>query len=390
MEGGINLKSICGGCTILIAFLIVCASATSLSSPQVELKRVPDNGIQPQVAVDQSGTVHLVYFKGDPSQGDLFYAQSSDAEKFSDPIRVNSVPGTAIAIGNIRGARIAVGRHGNVYVVWNGSPKLGKPALGRTPMLFSKLNETGTAFEPERNLIHTAYGIDGGGGIAADQQGRVYVFWHAPIPGKQGEEFRRVWVTRSEDDGRSFEPERIAWDQPTGACGCCSLNALADREGRIYVLFRSAQEMVHRDMYLLESRDHGSTFEGSDVSKWNLSYCAMSSEAFVSGAAATFAAWETEKQVRFGPIDPANATASDSAVSLDGANQKYPSLALNRDGLLLVSWTEGLGWNRGGSVHWQLFDKGKRVGDPGGADGVPTWSLVAAYARRNGNFVVLY
>jgi hypothetical protein len=131
------------------------------------LKRVPEGGIQPQVAVDQNGTAHLVYFKGDPAQGDLFYAQSKDGKSFSAPIRVNSVPGTAIAIGNIRGARIAVGGHGNVYVVWNASPKLGNPALGRSPMLFSRLNASHSAFEPERNLIHTAYGIDGGGGIAA-------------------------------------------------------------------------------------------------------------------------------------------------------------------------------------------------------------------------------
>lgn len=377
------------------AILIACLSLfsaypRSVSSPQVELKRVPDGGIQPEVAAGSDGTVHLVYFKGDPSQGDLFYAKSKDGLNFSNPIRVNSVEGTAVAIGNIRGPRIAVGRWGNVYITWNASQKLGNPALGRSPMLFSRLNASRTAFESERNLIHTAYGIDGGGGIAADQQGRVYVFWHAPIPGKQGEEFRRVWVTRSEDDGRSFEPERMAWDQPTGACACCSLDAFADQAGRIYILFRSAHEMVHRDMYLLESSDHGSTFKGSDISNWNLGYCAMSSEAFVSGPAETFAAWETEKQVHFGAIKPANATARDSAVSLDGTNQKYPALALNRDGLLLVSWTEGMGWKRGGSVHWQIFDKGKRVGEAGSADGVPAWSLVAGYATRNGNFVVLY
>jgi hypothetical protein len=356
----------------------------------VELKRVPDGGIQPEVAVGSDGTVHLVYFKGDPSKGDLFYAKSRDGLNFSNPIRVNSIEGTAVAIGNIRGARIALGRLGSVYVAWNGSAKLGNPASGRTPMLFSTLNPTHTAFEPERNLIHTAYGIDGGGGIAADQQGRVYVFWHAPIPGKRGEEFRRVWVTRSEDDGTSFEPERIAWDQPTGTCGCCSLNAFADKAGRIYVLFRSAHEIVHRDMYLLESTDHGSTFRGSDISKWNLSYCAMSSEAFVSASGETFAAWETEKQVRFGLINPANATANDSVVSADGANQKYPSLAFNRNGLLLVCWTEGMGWARGGSVHWRIFDKGQRPSAGGNADGVPSWSLVAAYAQPDGNFVILY
>ena len=376
--------------------LVICAAFLVLGFsrnphvPQVELKRVPDGGIQPQVAVDRDGTVHLVYFKGDPAGGDLFYARSEDGLTFTRPIQVNSVPGTAIAIGNIRGARIALGRNGTVFIVWNGSAKLGNPALGRTPMLFSRLERGREAFEPERNLIHIAHGIDGGGGIAADRSGRVYVFWHAPIPGKKGEEFRRVWMTRSEDDGRSFERERIAWDEPTGACGCCSLNAFADDKGKVYVLFRSAQQTIHRDMYLLESSDHGASFKGSDISKWDVGYCVMSSEAFASGTAGTFAAWETEKQVHYGLINPAKAAASDSVVSVSGANQKYPSLALDRDGLLLAAWTEGMGWKRGGSLHWQLFDRNERIGEPGSADGVPAWSLVAAYARRNGDFVVLY
>ncbi len=365
------------------------AFSREIQAPRVALKRVPDGGIQPQVAVDSNRTIHLVYFKGDPAHGDLFYTRSNDGESFSASIRVNSVPGAAVAIGNIRGPRIAVGRNGNVFVAWNASSKLGNAALGRSPMLFSKLDQSRSAFEPERNLIHTAYGIDGGGGIAADQQGRVYVFWHAPIPGRRGEQFRRVWMARSQDDGASFEPERIAWDQPSGACGCCSLNAYADPAGRIYVLFRSTQEMVHRDMYLIESTDHGSSFRGSNISKWNVSYCVMSSEGFATGPTGTFAAWETEKQVHFGPIDSAKATADDAAVS-NGSNQKYPSLAINREGLLLVSWTEGMGWKRGGSLHWQIFEKGKPVGKSGSVDGVPVWSVVASYGRRNGNFVVLY
>lgn len=361
------------------------------SAADVELKRVPNGGIQPQVAVDSFGTVHLLYFKGNPAEGDLFYSKSVDGINFSDPIRVNSVPGSAVALGNIRGGRLALGRCGNVYVVWNGSSKLGNPAEGRSPMLFSRLNETRTAFEPERNLIQKAYGIDGGGGIAADQQGRVYVFWHAPSPGKQGEAFRRVWMARSENDGASFAPERAISDESTGACGCCSLNAYSDRDGRVYVLFRSAQEMVHRDMYLLESTDHGGTFHGADVSKWNVGYCVMSSEAFASSPTQTFAAWETEKKIHLGHIDPGSATSTDHVLSSDSANQKYPSLATNRKGLLLASWTEGMGWKRGGSVHWQLLNSaGKPLKESGAVDGVPAWSLVATYARRDGRFVVLF
>lgn len=379
--------------SVLIACcaLAVSASPRSFSVPHVVLKRVPEGGIQPQTAVDQNGTVHLVYFRGDPSEGDLFYSRSKDGIRFSDPIRVNSVSGTAVAIGNIRGARLAVGRRGRVYVVWNGSRKTADPAQGHSPMLYTRLDDAGTAFEAERNLIHTAYGIDGGGGLAADQRGRVYVFWHAPIPGRRGEDSRRVWMTRSDDDGKIFEPERVVWDQPTGACGCCSLAAYADPSGRLDILFRSAKEVVHRDMYLLESKDHGETFSGADISKWNIGACVMSSEAFASGPQGTVAAWETEKQIHFGFVhsDPANMT--DSAVSKEIKNEKYPSLAINHSGLVLVAWTEGMGWKRGGSVRWQLVDStGRSLGNPRGTDGVPAWSLVSAYPQKNGNFVVLY
>ncbi|PYT29671.1 MAG: hypothetical protein DMG58_15890, partial [Acidobacteria bacterium] len=89
-----------------------------------------------------------------------------------------------------------------------------------------------------------------------------------------------MWIARSTNDGATFEREKPVWDRATGACGCCGLNVFADRKGTVYVLYRSATEVVHRDMYLMVSKDHGQTFEGTDVSKWNVGYCVMSSEAF--------------------------------------------------------------------------------------------------------------
>lgn len=359
--------------------------------PAVRLERVPSGGIQPQVAEDASGTIHLVYFKGDPAHGDLYYTESKDGLNFSNPLKVNSVPGSAIAIGNIRGARIALGRNGIVFVIWNGSSKVGDPAKLQSPLLFSRLRPGERAFEPERNLIHSAVGLDGGSGIAADDQGRVFVFWHAPLPGGKDEQSRRVWMTRSNDDGATFAPEVVAWNEPVGACGCCSLDAYADPKGTIYVLFRSANQMVHRDMYLLASEDHGASFHGSDISKWTLGYCAMSSEAFANGRAGTYAAWETEKQVLVGKVNDDGQTVHQWPVLTDSANQKYPALAVNRKGVVLAAWTEGMKWNRGGRVEWRAFEPdGKAVGTPGSADGVPAWSLVAAYPLRNGSFVVLY
>ncbi len=374
----------------LLGYVVVAQANT----PTVELKRVPEGGIQPQVAVGPDGIIHLVYFKGDPQAGDLYYSRSSDGgTNFSAPIRVNSAAGTAIATGNIRGARIAIGRRGLVYITWNGSSLAAGANGGRTPMLYTRLSAAGKGFEPERNLIHSAYGIDGGGSIAADQSGNVYVFWHAPMPTRQANEAnRRVWVASSSDDGRIFQPEKIAWNEPVGACGCCSLDAYAGRAGRLFVLFRSAKDIVHRDMYLLVSNDHARSFTGTDISKWNVGYCVMSAEAFAQGKSGVIAAWETEKQIHFGRIDPATFRVEDKTpAGPPGVNRKYPALAEDANGSTLVAWTEGMRWKKGGSLGWELVGRdGKPRGSPGHADGVPVWSLVAAFARPDGNFTILY
>src|SRR5262249_54300821 len=150
---------------------------------KVTLLRVPNRGIQPQVAVDANATVHLIYFHGDAGAGDIYYCQADDGRKFTQPLRVNSEPGSAIAIGNIRGAHLALGKKGRVHVAWNGSDKA-KPRgpENALPMMYTRMNDQSTAFEPERNVIHQAIGLDGGGSVAADDRGNVYVAWHASEP----------------------------------------------------------------------------------------------------------------------------------------------------------------------------------------------------------------
>ncbi len=370
--------------------------ASARVSPGVSVVRVPAGGIQPQV-VEQDGIVHMIYFVGDPKKGDLFYIRSTDyGATFTAPIRVNQRPGSAIAVGNIRGAQLALGSKGRVHVAWNGAyqediPGVAEPYMN-VPMLYTRLNEAGTVFEPERNLIHKARGLDGGGSIAADLDGNVYVFWHAPLPGQTGEENRRIWMAKSSDDGKSFAPEVVAYERPTGVCGCCGMRAFADKGGSLYVLFRSATNVVNRDMYLLASTDRGRTFQGVDISKWNVGACVMSSASLAQASAGVVTAWETEKQVYFSRVKAATDEIA-SPVPAPGppGNRKYPAVVANNRNETLLAWTEGMGWNKGGVAVWQVFDQD---GHPetlrGKAEGVPAWSLVAAFSRPDGSFVVVY
>jgi len=372
---------------------------------KVRLIRVPNGGIQPQVAVDKKGAVHLIYFKGDPGHGDVYYVRSKDwGATFSSPIQANSEQGTAVAAGTIRGARIALGENGRVHVAWNGSSKssIRGPLIPEMPsdspynglpMLYTRLNAAGTAFEKERNLMTFTFGLDGGGSVAADRSGKVYVAWHGKRLGDpDGEDGRSVWIARSRDGGKDFFAEARAYKEPTGACGCCGLSIFTGSNGTVYVLYRTAKEIVHRDMYLLVSKDDGKTFTGRLVDKWNIGACPMSSMAFAEGPGVVTAAWQTEEQVYYATIDPTTLQMSDAIPALGkGKLRKYPALAVNSTGETILVWTEGTGWGKGGSLAWHVYSKdGKPTGEKGGVADLPAWSFGAAFSRPDGGYTIIY
>src|SRR3954465_5839127 len=196
----------------LFALSLIATTAPAAPAPSVRIStvRVPDGGIQPQAVTDADGRIHRVYFKGEPAAGDLFYVRSDNAGRtFTPPLRVNSQPGAAIAIGTVRGAQVAVGRNGRIHVAWMGAKPETSGTIKANPMLYTRLSPDGKSFEPQRNLIGSHPGLDGGGSVAADGEGNVFIAWHAPRSGKpEGEDARQVFLTRSTDDGETFEPER--------------------------------------------------------------------------------------------------------------------------------------------------------------------------------------
>ncbi|HYN09734.1 MAG TPA: hypothetical protein VES67_20295 [Vicinamibacterales bacterium] len=378
----------------VVAVLIPVTAARSIHHSRddvVRLVRLPPGGIQPQAAVDDKGVVHVVYFAGEPAAGDLFYAQLANDGTFSKAIRVNSEAGSAIATGTVRGARLAVGRPGRVHVAWNGSSRATpKTTSGSTPMLYARMNEARTGFEPQRNVLQFAVGIDGGGAVAADARGRVIVAWHAGGPDSRGEGDRRVWLAESADDGRTFARERAVSSIETGACGCCGMDGLINARGEMFLLYRSAREVMNRDSYLLASKDAGKTFRTVLLQRWGVGACPMSTYDLVEANGVLLAAWETGGQVQYARVDAD--IQKPTMISPSGAQpRRHPSLAVNARGEVLMAWSEGTGWNRGGAVAWQVFDQTGRALEPAGrAAGMPVWGLSATIARPDGGFTIIY
>jgi hypothetical protein len=385
--------------TITFTLTVATVAALSLHSthvrareiPQVGLLRTPQDGFQPQTVLDRDGALHMIYFKGDASAGDIEYVRrAADGKDFSQPIRVNSEPESAVAIGTVRGPQIAIGRNGRVYVIWFGSRAHASPP-DTIPVFFSRMNNSDRAFEPQRNLMQYATGGDGGISIAADARGAVYAVWHA-LGAEPGEGHRRVYLARSTDDGKTFAREVAISPPALGACGCCGMRAFADERGTLFILYRAAAENVHRDMTLLISTDHGVTFHDTTVGPWELNACPMSTAYLSEGGERVRAAWESAGQVYFDSVEPVSLkVTAPIAAPGESNNRKHPAVAANVNGQVLMVWTEGTGWSRGGSLAWQLFDNaGNPISAEGHAPGVPVWGLPSVFADRKGNFTIIY
>ncbi|MCI0349264.1 MAG: hypothetical protein L0Z53_07560 [Acidobacteriales bacterium] len=386
-------------CSVAILWLALTgfqqANSISTEGGKVKLVRTPNNGLQPQVVTDERGTLHLIYFAGDPHDGDIFYIRREAGKNdFSDPIRVNSQPGSAVAVGTIRGAHIAIGKNGRVHVAWNGSSKAEPRGPHNSgPMLYARTNDAGNVFEQQRNLMQLSHELDGGGSIAADGAGNVYVAWHGAGEQK-GEQHRRVWLARSADEGKTFAREVATFNEETGACGCCGMRAFADRQGTVYLLYRTATQMTERGMYLLVSSDKGKTFRGERVDRWTLTSCPMSSVTMTNAPQPGMAkmSWENNGQVYYASLD-SKPMQENSPIAAPGGTgkRKHPAIAVNTRGETILVWTEGTGWKKGGSLSWQVFDReGKPTSEKGAADGVPVWGLATVVALPSVEFTIIY
>jgi hypothetical protein len=118
----------------------------------------------------------------------------------------------------------------------------------------------------------------------------------------------------------------------------------------------------------------------------------MSTMALVEGPNGVLAAWETEGQIYFGRVKSGTVeVTAQQAAPGTGKERKHPALAVNARGEMVLAWTEGTGWQKGGALTWQVFDKdGRATADKGRIDrGVPVWGLPTVTATGEG-FTILH
>ena len=363
-----------------LALAVGLGAACGGSAPGVDVLRAPAGASLPQAAVDGDGRLHLIYYTGSMSSGDLWHVtRARGAADWSAPQRVNSRPHSVTGLGPVDGGQLAMGPDGRLHVTW----------FHRDPTRFfyTRTDDFG-GFEPQRALsAKEEGGVETGSTVALDSDGNVYVFWHAdPVE----DAHRRVYLAASRNHGEHFDAPRPVSPAAEGACGCCGLRAAVDGAGEVHVSYRGAGGNVHRGMRLLTSTDAGHSFDDRLIQSWDVGACPVATTTLASGPDGTLVAWETEGQVYV-----ANTERLDEAWSPPGEAQfrrKNATVAVNDGGDVLLAWGDGPGWQSGGNLHWQAFDAGGRPrGDTGLARApIPARSVPAVATRADGSFVIVY
>ncbi len=364
-------------------------SACIPSVPSVTELRVPGGGRMPQLAFDSSGVLHLMYFRGAMTGGNVYHTHRSPTDtNWSASVRVNSDDRSAVGMGPMDGGDMAIGYRADddrpvLHAVWFGTNPL-EIIYSRKPA-----DTPGSVFEPQRVLWEKPFGlIEARPTVTADESGHVWVAWHAGTPEGEDDAHRAVYLARSSDGGDTFSTPAVISPVAEGACGCCSLDAFR-RDDRVWVSYRGAGNNLERGQRLLTSED-GETFSDQLIQAWSLGACPVTTTTFAAGPSETRVAWETNGEVFVAPVD-----AVHNAVSPDGTarfRRKNPAIATNGRGDTILAWGDAPGFRAGGTLSWQIFDrKGQPLGVAGGGiETIASGSGPAVAVATDDSFIVVY
>ena len=220
---------------------------------------------QPQLAVDSSNGLHLVFGSG----SGVYHCSSRDGgQSFTDPVRVGGA--RFLSLGMRRGPRVAA--TGDAIVVTAIGGEIGG---GRDGDLFAwRSTDNGKTWQgPSRVNDVDASAREGLHAMSASPAGVVYCAW-LDLRNKRTE----IMGASSRDGGKTWSENHVAYRSPEkSVCECCHPSVAFAADGTLYVMWRNSLA-GNRDMYVALSKDEGRSFAAAKklgTGNWQLDACPM-------------------------------------------------------------------------------------------------------------------
>ncbi len=207
----------------------------TFSTPQ-NLSNDPAGSSAPQIAVDSSGNINVVWQDNPPGNYQIFFTRSSDGgATFSAPMNISNDP---------RGAGspyMAVDSGGNINVAWVSSPTVVPYIIS-----FSRSSDGGATFStPIAVSSRPSYRPQ----VAVDSAGNINVAWTEGFNGPVD-----VVFSRSSDGGATFTAPKVISYLSEVDLG---FRMALDSKGNLYAVWDT---QPYGNIYLSHSSDGGATF----------------------------------------------------------------------------------------------------------------------------------
>ena len=278
--------------------------------------------------------IGLTYGAGDA----IYFTGSRDAgNTWRNPVKVAEQG--KLSLGMRRGPRIALTKDAIVITAITGEK--GRGADGDI-LSWRSVDQGATWSTPIRVNDVAASAREGLHSMAAGGKNTLFVTWL-----DLREKRTALYGSVSKDGGRTWSPNRIVYQSPSGSvCECCHPTAVVDEAGEIGVMFRNWLD-GNRDMYWVRSTNGGATFGPAaklGAGTWKLNACPMDGGSLVLGPnGSSTSVWRREGNLYL---------SNGSGETLLGPGRQ-PVITQTARGTYLA-WTEGK------SIHW------KKAGEAGG------------------------
>lgn len=196
-------------------------SGVSFSTPK-SLSRNVGNSVSAQIAVDLAGNINVIWENNSPGNLDVFYSRSTDnGTTFSIPKNLSN------DLGDSRSPQIAVDSSGSVNVLWAANI----PPNFNTDVFFVRSNDGGATFSAVQNLSSNV-GFSANPWLNVDAGGNVNVLWEDSTPGN-----RDIFFAQSSGGSATFSaPQNLSSDP-----GLSSFAQMAaDKNANLNVVWQDA------------------------------------------------------------------------------------------------------------------------------------------------------